>query len=169
VKVRPRTHATYEVLCVRLTATTPFEEQVGLRNSSIMSRFCASAAKCDLLPVLGEGRFVQPLPGKQPQGDHECDICAGVTCFWFAKEPTRSTQRLICFAILWTESQHTIAEIGGVERAKPLHTEELAAVARMGVSAIHNEFRALTAMSRVQYQKQLRLQTARQRMLMDGA
>jgi len=52
--------------------------------------------------------------------------------------------------------------------AKPLHMEELAAVARMGVSTLHHQFRGLTAMSPLQYQKQLRLQTARQRMLMDG-
>jgi AraC-like DNA-binding protein len=52
--------------------------------------------------------------------------------------------------------------------AKPLRMEELAAIARMGVSTLHHQFRALTAMSPLQYQKQLRLQTARQRMLMDG-
>ncbi len=52
--------------------------------------------------------------------------------------------------------------------AKPLHMEELAGIARMGVSTLHHQFRALTTMSPLQYQKQLRLQTARQRMLMDG-
>ena len=52
--------------------------------------------------------------------------------------------------------------------AKPLRTEDLASVARMGVSTLHHQFRALTAMSPLQYQKQLRLQAARQRMLMDG-
>ncbi len=52
--------------------------------------------------------------------------------------------------------------------AKPLHIDELASVARMGVSTLHHQFRGLTAMSPLQYQKQLRLQTARQRMLMDG-
>lgn len=52
--------------------------------------------------------------------------------------------------------------------AKPLHMEELATVARMGVSTLHHQFRALTAMSPLQYQKRLRLQMARQRMLMDG-
>jgi AraC-like DNA-binding protein len=51
---------------------------------------------------------------------------------------------------------------------KPLHMEELAAVARMGVSTLHHQFRALTAMSPLQYQKQLRLQAARRRMLMEG-
>jgi AraC-like DNA-binding protein len=52
--------------------------------------------------------------------------------------------------------------------AKPLKMEELASVARMGVSTLHHQFRGLTAMSPLQYQKQLRLQTARQRMLMEG-
>jgi len=52
--------------------------------------------------------------------------------------------------------------------AKPLRMEELAEVARMGVSTLHHQFRGLTAMSPLQYQKQLRLQTARERMLMDG-
>lgn len=52
--------------------------------------------------------------------------------------------------------------------AKPLHIEELASIARMGVSTLHHQFRAITAMSPLQYQKQLRMQAARQRMLMDG-
>jgi AraC-like DNA-binding protein len=38
----------------------------------------------------------------------------------------------------------------------------------MGVSTLHHHFRVLTAMSPVQYQKQLRLQAARSRKLMDG-
>ena len=46
--------------------------------------------------------------------------------------------------------------------------DELAGIARMGVSTLHHQFRTLTAMSPLQFQKQLRLQTARQRMLMDG-
>ena len=52
--------------------------------------------------------------------------------------------------------------------ARRLHMAELAEVARMGVSTLHHQFRALTAMSPLQYQKQLRLQAARQRMLVDG-
>jgi AraC-like DNA-binding protein len=61
-------------------------------------------------------------------------------------------------AIAWLKTNYT----------KPLRMEELADVARMGVSTLHHQFRALTAMSPLQYQKQLRLQSARQRMLMDG-
>ncbi len=46
--------------------------------------------------------------------------------------------------------------------------EDLAKIAGMGVSTLHHHFRALTAMSPLQYQKQLRLHAARERMLMDG-
>ena len=52
--------------------------------------------------------------------------------------------------------------------AKPLRVEQLANMARMGVSTLHHQFRSLTAMSPLQYQKQLRLHVARERMLNDG-
>ena len=39
--------------------------------------------------------------------------------------------------------------------AKPLRVEDLATMARMGVSTLHHQFRSLTAMSPLQYQKQL--------------
>lgn len=52
--------------------------------------------------------------------------------------------------------------------AKPLRVEELAHMAQMGVSTFHHHFRSLTAMSPLQYQKQLRLHVARERMLNDG-
>jgi AraC-like DNA-binding protein len=52
--------------------------------------------------------------------------------------------------------------------ARPLHMEELASLARMGVSTLHRQFRALTGLTPLQYQKQLRLQEARRRMLIEG-
>ena len=52
--------------------------------------------------------------------------------------------------------------------AKPLRVEELAQMARMGVSTLHHQFRSLTAMSPLQYQKQLRLHVARERMFNEG-
>jgi transcriptional regulator GlxA family with amidase domain len=51
---------------------------------------------------------------------------------------------------------------------KPLRVEELATMARMGVSTLHHQFRSLTAMSPLQYQKQLRLHVARERMMHEG-
>jgi transcriptional regulator GlxA family with amidase domain len=52
--------------------------------------------------------------------------------------------------------------------AKPLRVEELASIAKMGVSTFHHHFRSLTAMSPLQYQKRLRLHVARVRMMTEG-
>ena len=52
--------------------------------------------------------------------------------------------------------------------AEPLEIDALAKHANMSPSALHNHFKAVAAMSPIQYQKQLRLQEARRR-LMSGA
>jgi len=83
---------------------------------------------------------------------------------------TPQGERLRAIATTGDLSHRTAKAIAWVKvnYIKPLHMEELAAVARMGVSTLHHQFRALTAMSPLQYQKQLRLHAARQRMLIDG-
>lgn len=63
----------------------------------------------------------------------------------------------IAKAIAWLKSNYE----------KPLRAEDLARMARMGASTFHHHFRVMTAMSPMQYQKQLRLQAARTRMLSD--
>ena len=50
---------------------------------------------------------------------------------------------------------------------KTLNVDELASTAGMSRSTLHHHFRGLTAMSPLQFQKQLRLRAARQRMLTD--
>jgi len=47
--------------------------------------------------------------------------------------------------------------------------EDLASDVHMSVSALHHHFKAVTAMSPLQYQKQLRLQEARRIMLSEHA
>jgi AraC-like DNA-binding protein len=83
---------------------------------------------------------------------------------------TPQAERLRAIATSGDLSQRTTRAIAWLRAnfAKPLHMDDLASTARMGVSTLHHQFRALTTMSPLQYQKQLRLQTARQRMLMDG-
>ncbi len=78
--------------------------------------------------------------------------------------------RLRAIATLGDQSQRTAKAIGWLRThyAKPLRVEDLAQIAGMGVSTLHHHFRTLTAMSPLQYQKQLRLQAARGRMLADG-
>ena len=78
--------------------------------------------------------------------------------------------RLRMIATAGDQSQRTARAIAWVRAnyAKPLRVEDLAEIAGMGVSTLHHHFRMLTAMSPLQYQKQLRLQAARGRMLVDG-
>jgi len=78
--------------------------------------------------------------------------------------------RLRAIATLGEQSHRTAKAIAwiGANYAKPLRVEDLAEIAGMGVSTLHHHFRVLTAMSPLQYQKQLRLQAARGRMLTDG-
>lgn len=51
--------------------------------------------------------------------------------------------------------------------SKPFHVDDLAAYANMSTSTFHHHFRALTAMSPLQFQKWLRLNEARRLMLVD--
>ncbi len=78
--------------------------------------------------------------------------------------------RLRAIATLGDRSHRTARAIAWIKThyAKPLRVEDLADIAGMGVSTLHRHFRVLTARSPLQYQKQLRLQAARGRMLMDG-
>lgn len=52
--------------------------------------------------------------------------------------------------------------------AQPLRIESLAKEAHMSASSLHHHFRALTSMSPLQYQKQLRLQEARRLLIAEG-
>jgi AraC-like DNA-binding protein len=61
-------------------------------------------------------------------------------------------------AIAWLKENH----------AEPFRVEDLARRVHMSASSFHQHFRALTAMSPLQFQKQLRLQEARRLMLAEG-
>lgn len=53
--------------------------------------------------------------------------------------------------------------------AEPLRVEDLAAIAKMSPSAFHRQFKTLTSMTPIQYQKQLRLLEARRLMVAEAA
>lgn len=68
-----------------------------------------------------------------------------------------SQSQQIARAIEWIHSNFS----------RPLRIDDLAAQANMSTSTFHHHFRTMTALSPLQYQKQLRLQEARRLMLMD--
>jgi len=55
-----------------------------------------------------------------------------------------------------------------VHHAKPFRIEELAEMAAMSASSFHRHFRAVTTMSPLQYQKLIRLQEARARLMVES-
>jgi AraC-like DNA-binding protein len=79
-------------------------------------------------------------------------------------------ERLRAIATMGDQSHRTARAIAWLRTnyTKPLRVEKLAEVSCMGMSTLHHHFRALTAMSPLQYQKQLRLVAARERMLAEG-
>lgn len=78
--------------------------------------------------------------------------------------------RLRAIATLGDQSNRLAKAVAWITSnyAKRLRIEELAHIAGMGVSTLHHHFHALAAMSPLQYQKQLRLQSARSLMLNSG-
>jgi AraC-like DNA-binding protein len=109
----------------------------------------------DLLDSHGQSIFLSNLIQREiiyrilraPQGGHLRAIAT------LGEQSNRSAK-----AVAWLRDNY----------AKPLRIEELASVAQMGVSTFHHHFRTLTAISPLQYQKQLRLHVARERMLLGG-
>jgi AraC-like DNA-binding protein len=83
---------------------------------------------------------------------------------------SRQGERLRAIATVGDVSNRTARAIAWLRNNfdKPLHMCELAGFARMGVSTLHRHFHELTSMTPLQYQKQLRLQAARERMLMEN-
>ncbi|MDR3726990.1 MAG: AraC family transcriptional regulator [Terracidiphilus sp.] len=79
-------------------------------------------------------------------------------------------KHLRAIATLGEQSNRTAKAVAWLKTnySKPLRVEDLASVAQMGVSTFHHQFRSLTAMSPLQYQKRLRLHVARVRMLTEG-
>ncbi|PLR94640.1 AraC family transcriptional regulator [Bacillus sp. T33-2] len=75
------------------------------------------------------------------------------------------------FAVAGSHAERIAKVINLINRdfAKPLRIDELAKVANMSPSSLHFHFKEVTAMSPLQYQKQVRLQEARRLLLSDIA
>ncbi|MET3943099.1 AraC-like DNA-binding protein [Paenibacillus sp. PvP094] len=74
------------------------------------------------------------------------------------------------FAVQNSHAQHIakVIEVIQSEYDKPLRVDQLAAMVNMSSSSLHYHFKAITAMSPIQFQKQIRLQEARS-MLIAGS
>jgi AraC-like DNA-binding protein len=139
-----------------ISESAPLSQGPGLAAGAMTTGLLGACVRLlDLLDTPEEIAFLSPLIRREiafrilrtPQGDRLRAIAT-------RGDLSNRTAK----AISWLRANYT----------KPLRMQELAGIARMGVSTLHHHFRALTGMSPLQYQKQLRLQSARQRMLADG-
>jgi AraC-like DNA-binding protein len=80
-------------------------------------------------------------------------------------------ERLKQIAVAESKVQQVNRAIGWIKKnfREPFSIETVAAEARMSPSALHAHFKSVTAMSPLQYQKQLRLQEARRLLLINAA
>jgi AraC-like DNA-binding protein len=86
-------------------------------------------------------------------------------CYWLLTGPNGGEVARMTMA-----NNHTQRVIGAIHAlrdrfAEPVRIEELASIAQLSPSAFHRQFKALTSMTPLQYQKQLRLLEARRLMV----
>jgi AraC-like DNA-binding protein len=85
-------------------------------------------------------------------------------CYWLLTGPHGGDVARLALAN--SPSQPVISAMHSLRRRfrEPIRVDELAAIARMSTSAFHRQFKALTSLTPLQYQKQLRLLEARRLM-----
>ena len=90
-------------------------------------------------------------------------------CYWLLTGPHGGEVAKLALANTHTQSIiHAIHSLRD-RFAEPVRIEELAATARMSGSAFHRQFKAITSMTPLQYQKHLRLLEARRLLVADAA
>lgn len=90
-------------------------------------------------------------------------------CYWLLSGPHGAEVMSMTLA-----SSHTRCVLDAIHAlrdrfSEPVRIEELASVARLSPSAFHRQFKSITSMTPLQYQKQLRLMEARRLMLAEEA
>ncbi len=91
-------------------------------------------------------------------------------CYWLLKGPGGDQLRRIIILANGQDRRVMLAIQHLRDRFRePIHAEELATVAHMSHTSFHRQFRMITSMAPLQYQKQLRLFEARRLMISDHA
>jgi AraC-like DNA-binding protein len=88
-------------------------------------------------------------------------------CYWLLTGPHGS--EIVKMTLVNSHAQRLISAIHALRDrfAEPVRIEELAGIAQLSPSAFHRQFKALTSMTPLQYQKQLRLLEARRLLVSD--
>jgi AraC-like DNA-binding protein len=90
-------------------------------------------------------------------------------CYWLLTGPQGSDVVKMTLANSYTQRVITAVHTLHNRFAEPVRIEELASIARMSPSAFHRQCKAITSMTPLQYQKQLRLLETRRLMVSNAA
>jgi len=90
-------------------------------------------------------------------------------CYWLLTGPHGAEVMSMTVAKSHTGSVLSAIHFLRDRFAEPIRVEELAAIAQMSPSAFHRQFKIITSITPLQYQKQLRLLEARRIMVVDEA
>ena len=90
-------------------------------------------------------------------------------CFWLLSGP--ESGEVLQMTLAGSHSRCVLSAIHALRErfAEPVRIEELASVAHLSLSAFHRQFKSITSMTPLQYQKQLRLLEARRLMVAEEA
>ena len=88
-------------------------------------------------------------------------------CYWLLTGPHSAEVMSMTIGKMHTKSVLSAIHFLRDRFADPIRIEELASIAQMSPSAFHRQFKAITSMTPLQYQKQLRLLEARRVMFAD--
>ncbi len=90
-------------------------------------------------------------------------------CYWLLSGPERG--EVIQMALANSHARCVLSAIHCLRErfSEPIRIEELASVAHLSPSAFHRQFKSITSMTPLQYQKQLRLLEARRLMVTEEA
>lgn len=90
-------------------------------------------------------------------------------CYWLLSGPHGAEIRKLSLPASNTERVAKAIYLLRENIAQPMRVEQLADAVNMGLSSFHHHFKALTSMTPLQYQKQLRLLEARRLMVANAA
>lgn len=90
-------------------------------------------------------------------------------CYWLLTSPNGGELRNLALPETNSDRVARVIHLLHANFAQTLRVEQLAETARMSASSFHHHFKALTSMTPLQYQKQLRLLEARRVMVTEAA
>ncbi len=144
-----------------LEALSGTDAQPVLGRNARRAMFIGEAEK----PLLDASIRLAALLDQPRHASALAPLCKKEILYWVLQGPHGDALKQTAIEGGSARRIRTVIEYMLANYDRPVQIEELAKLANMGVSSLHRQFKAVTAMSPIQFQKQLRLQEARRLLL----